>query len=74
MPDVWVVTQWQLIEWMRDPTTLQNIANFKPWQCNDPADIRKMVDAACQIPNYCRLMSSEIKGDRYMGTYLKEIK
>ncbi|GAV02036.1 hypothetical protein RvY_12649 [Ramazzottius varieornatus] len=68
MPDVWVVTEWQVVEWMRDPTSLQNIAQFKPWQCNDPTDIRKMVDPVCQIPNYCHLMSPEIKGDRYMAT------
>ena len=33
MEDVWVVTAWQAIQWMRDPTPIQNIDTFKPFQC-----------------------------------------
>lgn len=73
MQDVWVVTEWQVLEWMRNPTTLDQIANFPPWQCNDPQDIRRLVDGACQIPNYCHLTSAEIKGDRYMGQWRNKL-
>ena len=34
MDDVWVVTAWQTIQWMRNPTDLDNILNFKPFQCD----------------------------------------
>ena len=36
MGDVWVVTISQVLEWIQSPTTLKNIENFKPWQCNSP--------------------------------------
>ena len=34
MEDVWVVTAWQAIQWMRDPTPLEDIETFKPFQCD----------------------------------------
>lgn len=34
MDDVWVVTAWQTIQWMRNPTDLDSILNFKPFQCD----------------------------------------
>ena len=34
MEDVWVVTAWQTIQWMRNPADLDNIDNFKPFQCD----------------------------------------
>ena len=33
MNDVYIVTHSQLIEWVRDPTPLSEIKDFKPWQC-----------------------------------------
>ena len=34
MPDVWLVTNWQALQWVRDPTPLSRINNFQPFQCN----------------------------------------
>ena len=34
MEDVWVVTAWQAIQWMRQPTPLENIQAFKPFHCD----------------------------------------
>ena len=34
MDDVWVVTAWQTIQWMRNPVDLENIENFPPFQCD----------------------------------------
>ena len=34
MEDAWVVTAWQTIQWMRQPTGLDNIRDFKPFQCD----------------------------------------
>ena len=34
MEDVWLVTSWQAIQWMRDPTPLSNINSFPPFQCS----------------------------------------
>lgn len=36
MQDVWVVTIPQVIEWIRNPTTLTEINDFQPWQCSSP--------------------------------------
>lgn len=32
MPDVWVITVKQAVEWMKNPTTLENINDFQPWR------------------------------------------
>ena len=34
MEDVWVVTAWQAIQWMRHPSPLEDIESFKPFQCD----------------------------------------
>ena len=34
MEDTWVVTAWQTIQWMRQPTGLDTIRDFKPFQCD----------------------------------------
>lgn len=34
MPEVWLVTNWQAIEWVRDPQPLSTVKNFPPFQCN----------------------------------------
>jgi hypothetical protein len=36
MDDVWLTTNWQAIQWMRDPTPLSHIKNFKPFGCHYP--------------------------------------
>jgi len=39
MQDVWLVTNWQAIQWVRDPTPLSRINSFPPFQCNYPVSI-----------------------------------
>lgn len=36
MDDVWLVTNWQAIQWVRDPTPLDRIKSFKPFGCDYP--------------------------------------
>jgi len=36
MDDVWLVTNWQAIQWVRDPTPLDRIKTFKPFNCDYP--------------------------------------
>ena len=40
MEDVWVVTAWQAIQWMRHPTPLEDIESFKPFQCDYKVRLR----------------------------------
>lgn len=35
--DVYIVSVKQVIEWLRNPTSLQQIKTFQPWQCNGNA-------------------------------------
>ena len=39
MPDVWLVTNWQAIQWTRDPVPLSQANSYKPFQCNYPVSI-----------------------------------
>lgn len=34
MPDVYLVTNWQAIQWIRDPTPLSRMHNFEPFKCD----------------------------------------
>ncbi|XP_046434302.1 chitin deacetylase 1 [Neodiprion fabricii] len=66
LPDVYFVTSNQMVEWMRNPTPLNKLKNFQPWNCNkrqfEPREI------ACALPNTCKLYSSVLKSDRYLYT------
>ena len=33
MQDVWFVTNWQAIQWMREPTPISHLNSFEPWYC-----------------------------------------
>lgn len=33
MPEVWFVTNWQAVQWMRKPKTLNELKSFAPWSC-----------------------------------------
>ncbi|OQV24831.1 hypothetical protein BV898_01419 [Hypsibius exemplaris] len=35
MPDVWVVTTSQALQWIRNPTPLSEISRFAPWKCSN---------------------------------------
>lgn len=66
--DVWFVTAWQIIEWMRAPASVSELNSYAPWQCKNPNDIRASLPAACSVPNSCRLHNKDVEGERYMGT------
>lgn len=64
MEDVWLVNSWQTIQWMRNPTPLSEIKDFKPFQCdfqNRPP--------RCDNPKVCNLWHKS--GVRYMRTCQK---
>lgn len=61
MDDVWLVTAWQTIQWMRSPTPLEDINRFKPFQCD-----YKERPARCDKPKVCNLWHKS--GVRYMRT------
>lgn len=50
MNDVWIVTNWQALQWMRDPTPLSRINSFQPFQCNNLDRIER-----CENPKRCTL-------------------
>ncbi|XP_049833074.1 uncharacterized protein LOC126274364 isoform X11 [Schistocerca gregaria] len=61
MDDVWLVTNWQAIQWVRQPTPLSEIKNFPPFQCNYADRPKK-----CNNPKVCNLWHKS--GVRYMRT------
>lgn len=36
MDDVWVITNWQAIQWIRNPTPLALLHTFEPFGCHYP--------------------------------------
>merc|ERR1719228_2105260 len=53
MEDVWLVTSWQAVQWMRDPTPLDKIMDFKPFHCD-----YKTRPPRCDKPKVCNLSTS----------------
>ncbi|XP_073957753.1 chitin deacetylase-like 5 isoform X6 [Choristoneura fumiferana] len=61
MKDVWIVTNWQALQWVRDPTPINRLNNFQPFQCNYQDRPKK-----CNNPKVCNLWHKS--GVRYMRT------
>ncbi|KAK3922979.1 Chitin deacetylase 8 [Frankliniella fusca] len=61
MNDVWLVTNWQALQWVRDPTPISRLGNFQPFQCNYQDRPRR-----CNNPKVCNLWHKS--GVRYMRT------
>ncbi|XP_076685578.1 chitin deacetylase-like 5 isoform X2 [Andrena cerasifolii] len=61
MDDVWVVTNSQAIQWVRNPTPLPLMHTFEPFGCNYPDRPKK-----CNNPRVCNLWHKS--GVRYMKT------
>nr|CAI5846300.1 unnamed protein product [Callosobruchus analis] len=61
MKDVWLVTNWQAIQWVRDPTPISRLTNFEPFQCNYGDRPKR-----CNNPKVCNLWHKS--GVRYMRT------
>ena len=66
LPDVHFVTNYQAIEWMRNPTPINELNNFQPWQC-DKRQFEKS-ELACSLPHSCKLHSRVLQQDRYLYT------
>ena len=46
--DVWIVNNWEAIQWMQNPTPQSQMDTFLPWNtCEDPIAPE---DQACNIP------------------------
>jgi len=61
MSDVWLVTNWQALQWIRDPTPISRMNSFQPFQC-DYSDRPKR----CNTAKVCNLWHKS--GVRYMRT------
>ncbi|XP_031627349.1 uncharacterized protein LOC116343441 isoform X2 [Contarinia nasturtii] len=61
MNDVWIVTNWQGLQWVRDPTPLSRMNSFQPFQCNYQDRPKR-----CNNPKVCNLWHKS--GVRYMRT------
>lgn len=64
-PDIYFVTNYQAIEWMRTPTPLSQIGNFEPWKCKKDIDPNLV---ACNHPHLCKLTARQLRGERYLHT------
>ncbi|CAL8113684.1 unnamed protein product [Orchesella dallaii] len=62
MDDVWLVTNYQALQWIRNPTPNNRILNFEPWSCHDLKDR----PPRCNHPKVCNLWHKS--GVRYMKT------
>jgi hypothetical protein len=57
LPDVFFVTNWQMLQWMRQPTPISEINSFEPWQC--PAKNDR--PPPCYHPSVCNVKSEHGK-------------
>jgi len=57
LSDVFFVTNWQMLQWMRKPTPLSEINSFEPWQC--PAKNDR--PPPCFHPSVCNVKSEHGK-------------
>nr|XP_023022120.1 uncharacterized protein LOC111510434 [Leptinotarsa decemlineata] len=64
-PDVWFVTNNQAIEWMKRPTSLNQLHTFEPWNCKKHFE---KAEIACNSPNICQLHSRVFQQNRYLRT------
>ncbi|RWS29662.1 hypothetical protein B4U80_02750 [Leptotrombidium deliense] len=61
--DVFFTTNWQMLQWVRNPTPLSHIDNFEPWNCRAISEQRPR---ACIHANVCNVASKS--GSRFMKT------
>lgn len=65
LPEVWVVNNWEAIQWMQKPTPITQLGQFEPWKCKTQVEPE---DRACNIGKSCKLQARELRGDRYLHT------
>jgi len=64
--DVYIVSNWEVIQWMQQPTKQSQMDSFQPWKnCPDIIPPEKM---ACNIPRVCKLFSRDLRRERYLYT------
>ncbi|KAI1289808.1 hypothetical protein HDE_08505 [Halotydeus destructor] len=63
-PDVYFTTNYQMIQWMRDPVPTSQIDNFEPWDCRKPDPERP---PACTSPAVCNVSHGK-DGSRFLKT------
>jgi len=68
--DVYLVSNWEAIQWMQNPTPLDRIETFEPWNtCLDGKPLPVPIEnQACNIPRVCKLFSRELRKERYLYT------
>jgi len=65
-PDTYIVSTWEMIQWMKNPTPMSQMNTFKDWKdCEAPIPIEEQ---ACNIPKVCKLASRELRKQRYLYT------
>ena len=65
-PDVYLTTNWQMIQWMRSPTPLTEIRDFAPWKCDAKSLALHERPDPCHHPSVCNLRHES--GSRFMKT------
>ncbi|XP_044739883.1 chitin deacetylase 1 [Chrysoperla carnea] len=65
LPDVYFVTAWQAIQWMRNPTPINAISTFEPFNCKRQFEPNEI---ACNLPKVCKLRSRVHQQERFMYT------
>lgn len=65
--DVYFVTNYQAIQWIRYPTPSSQINQFDPWSCSKPKLLEPQ-EIACNLPHTCKLQSRVLQQDRYFVT------
>jgi len=64
--DVYIVSNWEVIQWMQNPTPASQMESFQAWnKCEVPIPLEKQ---ACNIPRVCKLFSRELRRERYLYT------
>lgn len=58
--DVYFVTMTQVIEWMQNPKTLNEIKDFEPWNHKCSFDPKSK---PCKKPKLCQLSTREVPGE-----------
>lgn len=58
-PDVYFVTETQVIQWMQNPTSIQGLRDFQEWK--DKCAVKGQ--PLCSLPNPCPLTTRELPGE-----------
>lgn len=62
--DVFFTTNWQMLEWIRNPVALQDIGAFEPWSCSGRE--REQRPDPCHHPSVCNVRYQS--GSRFLKT------